>query len=197
MARLSGSWYMLPLPRVLSYFHGKDIALVGNAESVLHKYHPIDEYEVVCRINAGSPKGKEVALGTRTDVLFTGNWSLRPEIINEMMPDLIVAYYSRGEELPPWLQLDPRVYQWQGVPDLKDRLGKNPSTGLAAFYIITRLTEFRSLTLYGFDWWKTKTWHTGIRWFDAHNPEGEKEFVFEVNKRDSRIRVHVEDDSGK
>lgn len=181
---------MLLIPDIQNYFKGKDIALVGNAESVLVKSHPIDEHDIVCRINAGSPIGKEVALGTRTDVLFTGNWCLKPDVINEMAPEVVIAYYSRGEALPPWLEADPRVYQWQGVPDLKERLGKNPSTGLAAFYIITRLTEFKFLTLYGFDWWKTKTWHTGIRWFDPHSPEGERNFVLENIKKEDRITIN-------
>ena len=55
-------------------FYGKDVALVGNAASLVAslKGTQIDSHQLVVRFNIGLTEGRESDVGNRTDIRFLG-----------------------------------------------------------------------------------------------------------------------------
>jgi len=82
--------------------------------------------------------------------------------------------------------------------DLETDLGSRPTTGLIALYFLITYTQFKDLTIYGFDFWKTPDWlcrPTRVeieRNTDVHSFDKDKEYFFKLIKPYSNI-TWVED----
>lgn len=155
----------------------KNVVLFGNANSVFEEKRKIDsKYDLVCRINAGSPKGKEEFLGSRTDILFL-SLGLSEQIIKEMNPDKIFWCTPKEELMTDYIKKSYDLFSRETWTKLYKKLGKTrPSTGLMAIeYFVEE--GFKTLTLIGFDFWKTKNWYTNTRHIGPHNPEKERNYV--------------------
>jgi len=151
---------------------GKNIVLFGNAKSVFNKERDVDNrFDIICRINVGFPQGKEQYLGSRTDILFLSLELSENEIkqfdsqfVIVCSPKIFMTYYMDYRyNLDDWN----RLYL---------KLGARPSTGLMAFDYLLQL-KFKTLTLIGFDFWKTPNWYTDNIHLGQHNPQAEKEYI--------------------
>jgi hypothetical protein len=154
---------------------GKEIAIVGNAKSLFKKPRPIDDHEVVIRINRGSPKGKEDIIGSRTDILALSLPLEKDEIITDFNPRMIVWCTPRYTLMNKYLQEVALVYPQQYWRMLRDTLGARPSTGcMIASYLAPYA---KHVTLYGFDFWKSENWYTQVRHLGEHDPDQERLFM--------------------
>ena len=59
------------LIEIQNYLKNKNICLLGNARSILLNKKNIDKYEIIIRLNHGTPQTREEYIGNRTDILFT------------------------------------------------------------------------------------------------------------------------------
>ena len=167
-------------------FKNKNVVLFGNAKSVFNKERDVDnKFDIICRINAGFPQGKEQYLGSRTDILFlslalseneTSKFNCPYIII--CSPIIFVSYLHSRYNPDNWEKL---------YVKLKAR----PSTGLMAFDYILRIGDFKTLTLIGFDFWKTPNWYTNNIHLGQHNPEREKKYI-EKKIEEYKDRIKIE-----
>lgn len=124
-------------------FSGKDIALIGNAKSLLNKRYGtlIDSHEMVVRMNRIPTTEEKGALGWRTDVYV----------------------YSH-----------PSLYDDEGI-DVHDfcidgyEASLRPSSGMRMVYHILHHTNYKSLTLYGFDFMNSVSLTTPNRKDNPHD----------------------------
>ena len=153
----------------------KNIVLFGNAKSVFNKEREIDtKYDTICRINAGFPKGKEKFIGSKTDILFLSLALSEKEIKSLDVKQIIWCTPAiRGCD---WVMKNSLKYEIKNWEKLYLELNSRPSTGLMAFDYILK-TGFKTLTLIGFDFWKTPNWYTNTIHIAQHNPLAEKTYI--------------------
>lgn len=167
------------------FIYNKDIAIVGNAESIFKKNRPIDNHEIVIRINKGSPKGHERAIGNRTDILALSLPMEEKEVLENFNPKFIVWCTPKYTLMNEYLQKVARIYPLQDWMKLFGKLDGRPSTGcMIASYIAPYA---KHITLYGFDFWQTKNWYTQNIHLAQHNPITEKAFMERLIKEKGKI----------
>jgi len=159
--------------KVDEVFHGKRVCLIGNAPSALKKKHPIDEYDVVCRCNTCIPRGESTFIGTRTDVIFT-SISLPQATLDAFGPLYTLwctpKHDNITEEFKQRIDDKLPLRYWM---DLERELGFRPSTGCMALYWLVRDVAFKTLDIYGFDFWET-----GKPEYDTpHDAQAEKKYI--------------------
>ncbi len=160
-------------------FKNKKIALFGNAKSVFDKKRKIDEeFDIICRINAGIPIGKEEHIGSRTDMLFLSLALCKWEI-EEFKTQQVIWCSPKREMMTDYIDKISLKFMDEEWDKLYEKLGQNrPSTGIMALEWLLD-TRFKSLTLIGFDFWKTPNWYTDTRHLGEHNPEAEQLYIEE------------------
>ncbi len=162
---------------IIQQLSGRRVALIGNSERLFESDHHIDEFERVVRINNGHLAGRlHPVAGHRTDVLAL---SLAVDVMDERFAavDLVMWMTPKREiitpELEPYLTYYPNE-QWER---LFAELGTRPSTGCMMFDFLTHQVPFASLTLLGFDFWRSPTWYTAENRPGPHNPANEETLV--------------------
>ncbi|AGK56373.1 glycosyltransferase [Hyphomicrobium denitrificans 1NES1] len=140
-------------------FSHKTVAIVGNADSIFEHSSGkvIDGADVVVRINRGAPSNF-TAQGRRTDILCLA-MPMERASISEMFgnPSIIFVSPRRAilsSDLMGSVAVLP-LQNWKVVSLLLD--GCRPSAGMIATWIAHYLLQATSVSLYGFDWKKTKT----------------------------------------
>ena len=140
---------------------GKRVALVGNCTKVLGKQYPIDEYDVVIRMNRAwdLPDEMKEHVGSRLDLL---SCSIEKENIDHLVQELDFVMWMTpkhretfSEETAEQLYFYPLEW-WQ---ELHERFGANPSTGCMTYDMIRRFIDDGQVTLYGFDFFKSDNWY--------------------------------------
>lgn len=165
-----------PLSEFESIISDKDIALVGNAASLFNEPRPIDNHELVVRINKGHEVTKTSSMaGIRTDILMISN-CCEEEILNTSHKTVWMTPKYR-ENLSHSQVNNIYFYPVAWWNDLFNILQSRPSTGCMAVDLILRFINNGSLTLYGFDFWKTHTWYTKINRPGPHNPLSEENYI--------------------
>jgi len=159
-----------------NFLAGKKIALIGNAKSVFNKEKFIDnKYDIVCRINAGFPQGKEKYIGSRTDILFLSS-ALSEGAIKRFGTKYTVWCTPKVQYMTNWIRKNALRYPIENWNVLYADLSHRPSTGIMAFdYLLC--FGFKSLTLIGFDFWKTSTWYTNNIHLAKHSPKDEERYI--------------------
>ena len=161
------------------FFKGRKVILIGNAKSVFNKERIIDsEFDIVCRINAGFPQGREQYIGSRTDVLFLSFTSLKlsDEKIKKLNPKQIIWCTPKKRFITEWIRKNALRYPIENWNCLYSALGHRPSTGIMAFEYLLGF-DFESLTLIGFDFWKTPTWYNNVIFKAKHSPKDEEKYI--------------------
>jgi len=179
------------LTEIREYCRDKRICLIGNADSVLRRERKIDsQHDIICRMNRGTPKGKERFIGERTDILFLSTGMSGENIKTNFDPKYVVWCTECIRLAQSWvlhnaIQNPAKDWHW-----LHKRLGKNPSTGMMALYFMLQNIQFRKLTIYGFDFFATKSWYnTEIDSGQKHNGQKEKVLFGELVKDKKNIRL--------
>ena len=160
-------------------FKDKNIVLFGNAESVLNKKRKIDsKFDIICRINAGFPQDKEQYIGSRTEIVFLSLplseenvWRFKSKYVIVCSPTVFITNYVHSR------------YSLTHWTNLYSKLRARPSTGIMAFDYILQIGGFKTLTLIGFDFWKTPNWYTNTIHLGQHNPKAEKEYIEQKIKK--------------
>lgn len=141
-------------------FEGKSVSVVGNARSLFDKEYgkEIDNHDVVCRIKRGFYQLKTtdiISHGLKTDVWFL-NWfkTMDPNKVTNKKVDHIVEILYNPEIDEKWL--------------IKDLGHHRPSTGLRILHFIS-LYNPKSVSVYGFDWKKTPSFHDKQLIDERHN----------------------------
>jgi hypothetical protein len=167
----------------INYFINQRIVLFGNAKSVLSTEKEIDtQYDIICRTNKGFSQGQEKYIGTRTDVLFLSIPLTDKELL-KFNPNYLVWCTPKHNKMTSYLKENALFYNEKDWKLLNDKLGHRPSTGMMAIDLLSCLSSsWKSLTLYGFDHWKTETWYLNRIVPCHHNPEAEKKYIEELIK---------------
>lgn len=159
------------------FFKGRKIALIGNAKNVLNTLKIINtKFDIICRINAGFPQGKEKYIGSRTDVLFLSS-PLSEKAIKRFGAIYIIWCTPKREYMTEYIDRNSLKFGLIKWSLLYSKLGNNrPSTGIMAFeYLLDK--EFESLTLIGFDFWQSPTWYTNTIRPAHHSPKDEERYI--------------------
>jgi len=181
------------LSEIKNYLKNKQICLLGNARSILNTPKDIDKYEIVCRMNRGLPIGKERYIGKKTDVLFTST---------KLDNSLILQFHTRflvwmtkcqnlATETIKQCAIQNPPEDWQSIKDVypKDTL---PSTGCLVLFFLLHHIEFKSLTVFGFDFMKSGTWYHHIMNQKWHPVEFEKGFIETMISTKSNVELIIE-----
>lgn len=176
------------------YLARKDIALLGNARSILKKEKNIDSHEIVCRMNRGYPQGKEKYIGLRTDILFLSTKINKERILRGFNPKYVIWMTKSQGLATDWIKktaLKNPPEDWEEL-NKKFPEKKLPSTGILAIQFLLKHINFKSLTIYGFDFFKTGTFYHNLINQQWHGGNLEKEIIFEwINKKEN-IKIIIE-----
>jgi len=159
------------------------VAIVGNALSLMDTDYGslIDSYDIVCRINNFAIPNTE-SHGNRTDVFYVNAETMH--LYSEYPADVKVfstVANDRGLDVVDAAVVDHWVKRIKQENTKSTRL----TTGFLA--IQHQLSLGRDVTLFGFDWYETKTFYT-LKSFDSHhNPGWEKSVIMD----DDRIKVRT------
>ncbi len=154
---------MNDLHKIEKLFKGKRVALIGNSNKVIGKKYPIDEYDVVVRINRAwdLPSSMKKDVGTQLDILCISGGE-RKNLAHLLESDFSTVWMARKrrDELPSELAEKLYFYPLEWWYELYERLGAYPSTGCMAFDMLRRLIgDDGHLTLYGFDFFQSDNWY--------------------------------------
>ena len=122
-----------------SIFDGRDIALIGNAESLLSKRYGtmIDSHDMVVRMNRVPQHEQRASLGWRTDLFVYASPTFKNVRKNGVsVHEFDVSGYHHTDR---------------------------PSSGMRIIYHIVKFTNYKSLTLYGFDFMDSASLTTPTR----------------------------------
>ncbi len=152
-------------------FKRKTVAIVGNANSIFEHSSgkTIDETDVVVRINQGAPINF-IAQGGRTDILCLAVPTGRAAISETFGNPAIIFVSPRrailSSDLVDTVAVLP-LQNWKVVSSLLG--GCRPSAGMIATWIAHYLLQASSVSLYGFDLKKTKTYYADKMRRKHHN----------------------------
>lgn len=175
------------LREVIEYLRDKNICLLGNAKSALMTKKDIDKFDVVCRCNRGYPKGKEDYIGRRTDVLFLSTTIKGGTILHNYNPKYVIWMTVSNHLASEWVHKNAYQNPAEQYKELKDKLTLRPTTGCISFNFLINNVKFKSLTLYGFDFFANGHYHR------AHKPSEEKAMIIDIINKTSNIKLHIEE----
>ena len=186
-----------------NYIKNKRVIVVGNNVTALEKVQGglIDSYDVVIRFGKGLPDGREIHLGSRTDVWVTGIF--RKNMRNKVPDSTIVlynnnVYYPDKQVLPTYEYLP--MYSYDEIKEISQkyidpdeklmsgapRLSAGATT---AHWLVNVVGSYESLTFINFDFFQqsvlyydkkqetknvASSWHIPLalkRYVDLEKPE--------------------------
>ncbi|KUJ73006.1 glycosyltransferase family 29 protein [Thiomicrospira sp. WB1] len=150
-----------PFDQMAEFLANKNIALVGNSRKVLGQSFPVDDHDVVIRMNFAwqLPQAMQEAVGTRTDLLCVSG---AKKEINDMVATLPRVMYMSPKSrdlLTDATRQKLYFYPTEWWQSLYETLGARPSTGCMAVDMVRRVIGEGHLTLYGFDFFQSDSWH--------------------------------------
>ena len=171
------------LETLKSELKDKSIAIVGNSSSILKKNfgEEIDSHDVVIRFNKGFPGGP---VGNKTDIVFlactlnglelsrfSDAFRVRRSRLCQNACDFNVTVADRQR----LVQTPTKDYKEKGL------IVSQPSTGFIAINFVLS-TQYNSIDLYGFDFFKEPTYYNPVGYKPLHNgdKEGEKILEYEM-----------------
>lgn len=152
---------MQSIDKIHSLISGKDIALVGNSRNVLGKHFPVDQHDIVIRMNGAWQLPEEMcnSVGRKLDILcISGHKKEIDDIVTRVENTVWMSPKSR-DILSVKTKEQLSFYPLEWWDELYSEIGARPSTGCMAVDMIRRLIGEGSLTLYGFDFFAAPSWH--------------------------------------
>jgi len=178
------------LDEIQEFCKGKDICLLGNANSVLNEKKDIDSFDIVCRMNRGISQGKEAFIGSRTDILFLSTGMSGENIQGSFKPRFVMWMTECNRLATSWVLENAIQNPSKDWRELQKQLEINPSTGFLALNFFLKRIDFKNLTIYGFDFFKTKTWYnTKIDSGQKHCGQKEEVLIKEMLKEKWHVRL--------
>lgn len=163
-----------PLKKMLK---NKKVAIVGNSSKILTENNgaEIDAHDIIIRFNRGFTKGKENALGKRTDLLF-------------LATTLTNADYEKFAEIPTYTIKRSNLCQNACNFNLsrldREILKQGTAQASTGFIAINYALSCgcASIDLYGFDFFKLPTYYNPEGYKTLHDGESEETKVLEYAK---------------
>lgn len=174
---------------MLNNLNNKNIAIIGNAKSLLDKKRNIDSHDIVIRINKGSNKGKEEIIGYKTDIVAL-SLNLNRRQLFMMYNGFPEAFYCSPKNRDNMDSSIKKFYPLENWAVLEATLGSRPSTGCMMIDYLYNYIDFKTLHIYGFDFWTTDTWYTNNTHKGPHDPQAEEFYINNLMKNDKRIIFH-------
>lgn len=167
------------------------MALVGNAQSIFSTCYgeEIDSHDVVVRMNAGWVVDAPCQ-GSRTDILCLSMGLSCADIQKNYGTPTVIWMTPKRRIMHPGLKAWGVYYYpkrwWRTLRH--DLSGHRPSTGAMAVDLLCRHLSVSRITLYGFDFKKTKTFYLEQDHVGPHRFDLEEEFVTAVVRSHGMIR---------
>ena len=175
---------------IQKFCKGKKMCVLGNADSVLKRKKRIDSFDVVGRMNRGDPRGKEEFIGSRTDILFLSTGVSKRNIQSAYNPQFVVWMTECQRLAHPWVVRNATQNPKMDWRELRKELEINPSTGMMTLNFIIKYIDFKSLTIYGFNFFKTKSWYnTKPESGQGHNGKKEEEKIMQMIAANKDVRI--------
>lgn len=147
---------------------GKKCAIVGNAESLFTKTNgeTIDQFDVVVRINKPDIILPE-AQGSKTDIIFVHRhtFATLPETENPTYEVINVSDEAK---------LLTNIWSKKLRRGVNNKIAR-PTTGFLAISYMLNLGY--DVTLFGFDWYQTKTYYKDTQHWSIHHPKWEEQTI--------------------
>jgi len=178
------------LTKLQLYLKDKDICLLGNARSILNTKKDIEKFDIICRMNRGISQGKEEFIGKRTDVLFIST-RFKEELKRNFNAKYVVWMTADNRLATDWIKENAFQNPAEDWRELKfffpeDKL---PSTGLLAIHFLIKYIEFKSLTIYGFDFFESGTFYHNLKTQPWHLGDFEKDLILNWIKEKKNIKL--------
>ncbi|MEA1989493.1 MAG: hypothetical protein U9N57_09865 [Pseudomonadota bacterium] len=144
-----------------SLIKDKNIALVGNSQKVLGKNYPVDQHDVVIRMNRAwnMPEEMKEHVGYKLDILAA---SIEQENIDQLVNQYDTVLWMTPKHRDEFIKETTdrlHFYPLEWWQELYNRFDTNPSTGCMTFDVIRRYIGNGQVTLYGFDFFKSDNWY--------------------------------------
>lgn len=154
---------------ILDEIKGKNVAIVGNAQSLFdHTYgKDIDKADVVIRFNKGFPNNI-VSQGKKTTILMLA-CDLSKTDIDFYKAKYVLNRSGIASNNAPTISKEDRN-------KLAQMIGSQPSSGFMAIDMCLTANA-KSITLYGFDFERTKTFYNPEGYVSPHNYNKEQTLV--------------------
>ena len=178
------------LAEIQEFCRDKRICLLGNANSILDKEKDIDSYDIVGRMNRGTPSGKERFIGSRTDIFFLSTHMSGENILGSFNPRFIVWMTICHRLASSWVMKNAIQNPAKDWRALHKELSINPTTGMMALNFMLKHIDFKSLDIFGFDFFTTKTWYnTKVDSGQKHSGKKEKVLFMKMIKDRPNVRL--------
>jgi hypothetical protein len=188
----------LSIDDVYERFRGKNVALIGNAESLFaHSYGTaINAHEIVVRINKGFIVNRE-AQGSRTDVLASSYPLSEEDIRSRFNAPMMLWMTPKLDMMPRYgsaIRAMTFVQPYGWWHELYSQLeNTRPSTGAMLIHMLAKHIPVRHLSLFGFDFFQTKTFYEQkLRSNVPHNFFKEREYVLQLIRQGYPLEVFGE-----
>lgn len=185
----------LPLLDLKEMFKYKTVSVVGNAESIFSYQfgNEIDSNEIVIRMNKGYIRNTE-AQGTRTSIWASSYPLKETEVYKFFTPDVCMWMTPKLAIMPEYSDgflKNTFIHPEEIWNNLYIRLDNTrPTTGLMVINFLINYTEAKSVTLFGFDFFKTKTFYEPkLRKNTPHCFSLEEQLVSSIIDVDSRLTI--------
>jgi hypothetical protein len=177
------------LIKLQDYLNKKTICLLGNSNSILKTPKNIDSYDIICRINKGSPLRKEKFIGSRTDVLFLSTKMEDIDITKNFHPKYVVWINKNSSLQNNWLSQQVIKTSSEDWIEVKEKLTTLPSSGCVSIYFLIKYINFIRLDIYGFDFFKSGTWYHNLKNQPWHNGNLEEKFIKNLITTNQKVQL--------
>lgn len=177
-----------------SYFEGKTIAIIGNAESILNFNFgsEIDQHDIVIRINNCDIKDPK-SQGWKIDI-WASSYPLSERIIEDILKVNIILWMSpKLEKMPRYsLKLLKKtfLYPYKDWKKLYKKIKARPTTGMMLVDFVTNRLNPLRISLYGFDFFKTKNINEEeIRKGTPHDFKREELIIRKIANDNEKVKI--------
>ena len=181
------------LRRLGDLVKGKTVAVVGNAQYLLETKvgSEIDQHDIIIRFNFGfvvEPSSQ----GTRTDVHCIAD-NVSADELARHCPDALAVYASPvRSHLNAAFRRDPKdsicvpLRDWRRL--VRALGNQRPSAGFVMVDYLLNRSDATLVSIYGFDWKRTKSFYHRSKIRDWHSGEAERQLLLQwASKHGSRL----------
>lgn len=175
---------------------GKSIAIVGNAQSLLDMNlgEEIDSHDIVVRINQSVSSQKHILdrIGHKCDIYTASGTGMVPVRFHKTTVPKLCFYMTtlNRDSALDYFHFFPEEMWYTLQKELNAGKDIRPSTGLMTIYMILNATKFKSLNIYGFDFWETKTFYNPSLYVaKTHRPKSEKEYILDMISKYDNVKL--------
>lgn len=157
----------------------KSVAIIGNSNSIFNGNYgdTIDSHDIIIRINRGHEIESPKSQGSKTDILSI-SIPIPEKLVTPIMPELVIWATNKIGNMPKYNNIVMVRNSDSAWKKLFDQIGSRPSTGLITINLFANYMNCKNISLFGFDFFKTKTfYHTDRRIKMPHDGKSEEAFV--------------------